>query len=50
MNHQSEVNNLNIKVRLRYENGISDNKYPDFRAIAKDIEDFGNNYPNKVDY
>jgi hypothetical protein len=50
MNHQSEVNNLNIKVRLRYENGISDSKYPDFRAIAKDIEDFLNNYPNKVDY
>ncbi len=50
MNHQSEVNNLNIKVRLRYENGISDSKYPDFRAIVKDIEDFLNNYPNKVDY
>ncbi len=50
MNHQSEVNNLNIKVRLRYENDISQSKYPDFRAIAKDIEDFLNNYPNKVDY
>ena len=50
MNHQSEVNNLNIKVRLRYENGMSESKYPDFRAIAKDIEDFLDNYPNKVDY
>ena len=50
MNHQFEVNNLNIKVRLRYENDISDGKYPDFRTIAKDIEDFLNNYPNKVDY
>jgi len=50
MNHQSEVNNLNIKVRLRYEDGILESKYPDFRAIAKDIEDFLNNYPNKVDY
>ena len=50
MNHQSEVNNLNIKIRVRYENGISDSKYPDFRAIVKDIEDFLNNYPNKVDY
>ena len=50
INHQSEVNNLNIKVRVRYENGISESKYPDFRAIAKDIEDFLNNYPNKVDY
>ena len=50
MNHQSEVNNLNIKVRLRYENGISESKYPDFRAIAKDIGNFLNNYPNKMDY
>ncbi len=50
MNHQSEVNNLNIKVRYSYENGILESKYPDFRAIAKDIEDFLNNYPNKVDY
>lgn len=50
MNHQSEVNNLNIKVRLRYENDISESKYPDFRAIAEDIEDFLKNYPNKVDY
>jgi len=50
MNHQSEVNNLNIKIRVRYENGISDSKYPDFRAIVKDIEDFLNNYPNKIDY
>jgi len=50
MNHQSEVNNLNIKVRIRYENDISQSKYPDFRAIAKDIEEFLNNYPNKIDY
>jgi len=50
MNHQSEVNNLNIIVRVRYENGISESKYPDFRSIVKDIEDFFNNYPNKTDY
>ncbi len=50
MNHQSEVNNLNIKVRYRYENGIKESEYPDFRAILKDIEDFLNKYPNKVDY
>jgi len=50
MTHQSELNNLNIKVRVRYENGIIESKYPDFRAIAKDIEDFLNNYPNKTDY
>lgn len=50
MNHQSEANNLNIKVRFRYENGISASKYPDFRAIAKDIDDFLGKYPNKTDY
>jgi hypothetical protein len=50
MNHQSEINNLNIKIRVRYEGGISDSKYPDFRAILKDIENFLNNYPNKTDY
>lgn len=50
MDHQTEVNNLNIEVRLRYENSILDSEYPDFRAIAKDIEDFLNNYPNKTDY
>ena len=50
MNHQSEVNNLNIKIRVRYENGITESKYPDFRAIAKDVEEFLNNYPNRIDY
>ena len=50
MNHQSEVNNLSIKVRYRYENSIKESNYPDFRAIVKDIEDFLNNYPNKADY
>jgi hypothetical protein len=50
MNHQSVDNNLNFKIEYRYENGISDSKYPDFRAVAKDIENFLNNYPNKVDY
>jgi len=50
MDHQSELNNLNIKVRLRYENSILESKYPDFREIANDIEGFLNNYPNKIDY
>ena len=50
MNHQSAVNNLNIRVRYSYENGILDSKYPDFRSILKDIENFLNNYPNKEDY
>jgi hypothetical protein len=50
MNHQSQTNNLNIKIRYRYENGIAANNYPDFRAILNDIEYFLNNYPNKTDY
>jgi hypothetical protein len=50
MNHQSEVNNLNIKIRYKYQNGISESEYPDFRAVLRDIEDFLNNYPNKIDY
>jgi hypothetical protein len=48
INHQSKINNLNIKVRVRYENGITESEYPDFRAIVKNIEDFLNNYPNQV--
>jgi len=50
ISHQSEVNNLNIKIRYRYENGIAESEYPDFRVILKDIEDSLNNYPNKTDY
>ena len=50
MNHQSDINNLNIKVRYCYETGISDNKYPDFRLIAKDIQDFLENYPDEIGY
>lgn len=50
MNHQSDNNNLNIKVRFCYEIGISDSKYPDFRLILKDIQDFLENYPDEVGY
>jgi hypothetical protein len=50
MNHQSEINNLNIKIRYRYANGITENEYPDFRVILKNIEEFLDNYPNKIDY
>ncbi len=50
MNHQSDINNLNIKVRYCYETGISDSKYPDFRLIVKDIQDFLENYPDEVGY
>ena len=50
MNHQSDINILNIKVRYCYETAISNSKYPDFRLIAKDVQDFLENYPNKTDY
>jgi hypothetical protein len=50
INHQGEVNNLNVKVRYSYETGISKSDYPDFLALVRDIEGFLNNYPNKTDY
>ena len=50
MNHQSQVNNLNIKVRYCYETGITDGEYPDFRLIVKDVQDFLENYPDEVGY
>jgi len=50
MNHQSEINNLNIVIRYRYVAGIPDTKYPDFRLIAKDVENLLTHYPNDGDY
>ena len=50
LDHQGEVNNLNITIRLRYKVNVSDSEYPDFRAVAKDIETLLSNYPNKTDY
>ena len=45
MDHQSDIQNLNLTIRLRYVKGITDDAYPDFRSIAKDIEDFLTHYP-----
>jgi len=50
MNHQSEINNLNIVIRYRYVAGIPDTKYPDFRSLAKDVENLLTHYPNDGDY
>jgi hypothetical protein len=50
LNHQSEMNNLNISVRYRYAANISNVEYPDFRSLVKDIETFLNSYPNDNDY
>jgi hypothetical protein len=50
INHQSEMNNLNLTVRYRYAGGIAESAYPDFRLIAKDTENALATYPNKTDY
>lgn len=50
MDHQGEVNNLNISIRYRYNAPISNSEYPDFTVVAGDIENLLNNYPNKTDY
>lgn len=50
MDHQGEVNNLNITIRYRYKAPISNSEYPDFTVVAGDIENLLNNYPNKTDY
>jgi hypothetical protein len=50
IDHQSEINNLNIIVRYEYSQCINEADYPDFRRIARDIETLLATYPNKVDY
>lgn len=50
MNHQAEINTLNITIHYSYVAGISEYRYPDFRLIARDVQDFLASYPNKVDY
>jgi hypothetical protein len=48
--HQSEHNVLNIAVTMRYVRNVKNTDYPDYRAVAKDIEVFLTNYPNEQDY
>ena len=50
MDHQGEVQSLNIKISLQYVNGIRNTAYPDFRLIARDVETYLGKYPNKTDY
>jgi hypothetical protein len=50
MDHQGEVQTLNIKISVLYVNGIQDTAYPDFRVIARDVETLLGKYPNKTDY
>lgn len=50
LNHQGEWNTLDLIIRYRYAHGISDEAYPDFRLLLKDVEAFLTGYPNEVDY
>ena len=50
VDHQNEHNVLNIAVTMRYVPNVSNTDYPDYRAVAKDIETFLTNYPNEQDY
>lgn len=50
IDHQGETNVLNITIRYQYRQRITESEYPDFRLIAKDVENFLANYPNENDY
>lgn len=50
MHHQGEAQTLTINILIRYASNLPDIAYPDFRLIAKDIENLLHKYPNKVDY
>ena len=50
IDHQGETNTLNISISYRYVPGITKAEYPDFRLLAKDVENLLNNYPNEDDY
>ena len=50
IDHQGEVNTLNISISYRYRINIANSDYPDFRWLAKDVETLLRNYPNKTDY
>lgn len=50
MVHQGDTNSLDIAISYRYVAGITKAQYPDFRWLAKDVENLLANYPNKDDY
>jgi hypothetical protein len=50
IDHQSQLNTLNISVRYTYAANIAIADYPDFRLVEKDIETLLTTYPNKTDY
>lgn len=50
MEHQGEANTLNIKVSYEYNAGITDQQYPDFIPIRKDLDAFLREYPNETTF
>ena len=50
MEHQGEINTLNIKVSYSYVRGIADNQYPDFIPMRKDVDKFLTEYPNEMTF
>ena len=50
IDHQGEVNTLNISISYSYAGNVANADYPDFRWLAKDVETLLSNYPNKTDY
>lgn len=49
VDHQGE-SVLNIQIKFRYKQNMQTADYPDFLPMAKEVENFLNNYPNKTDY
>ncbi len=50
MEHQTEVNTLNIRVRYRYTRNIAATQYPDFIPIRLDVDKFLTGYPNEMTF
>lgn len=50
MEHQGEINLLNIKLDYEYNAAIADNQYPDFIPIRKDVDRFLAEYPNEMTF
>ena len=50
IDHQGELNTLNISISYRYVPNITRADYRDFRLLEKDIETLLTHYPNEDDY
>lgn len=50
LDHQGEVNTLNLKLSYEYISDIADDQYPDFIPIRKDVDKFLTDYPNEMTF